>query len=336
MSEFRCDPVSGDWIILAPERVKRPYDFLSKRGKRVPSPKSNCPFEDLQKSGNWPPLVSRRAKHGKDWQVVIIPNKYPALTHDHRCATILRRGPYKAAGGIGHHDILVFRNHEKSIAHLDLEENLLAFEALQERYRMLVADRCLVYALTFMNWGEGAGASLYHPHFQILSLPIIPPDVKHSLDGSNSYFRRNRRCVHCEMINYERRAGKRVIIKNNYALAVAPFVSREPFEVRIYPRWHRPYFEKMPRPELKGVVDILRWTLLQIEKRLNDPDLNFFIHTAPLKRQQNYRHYHWHIEILPKITVNAGFELGTGVEINVVDPDRAAALLRGEINKINK
>ncbi len=328
MSEFREDPVSGDWIIVAPERVKRPRDFLPKRKKRVPTPKSKCPFEDLQKSGNWPPIVVQLDRSGKDWRVVIIPNKYPALTHNHTCATLLRRGPYELSEGIGHHDVLISRSHEKNIAHLDLEDGLIAFQALQKRYRMLAVDKCLVYALTFMNWGESAGASLYHPHFQVLSLPIIPPDVKHSLDGSHNYFRKNRRCVHCEMIKYELRSGKRVIMKNKYAVAVAPFVSREPFEVRIYPRFHRPYFEKMPGAELKAIVALLQKTLLKIEKCLHDPDLNFFVHTAPLKRQKDYRHYHWHMEILPKMDVEAGFELGTGVEINVVDPDRAADMLR--------
>lgn len=328
MSEFRQDPVSGDWIIVAPERAKRPHDFLPKRKKRVPTPKSKCPFEDLKKSGNWPPLIVQLDKKSKDWQAVIIPNKYPALTHNHLCATMLRRGLYEITEGIGHHDVLVTRSHEKNIAHLSLGEGVGAFEILQKRYQMLAADKCLVYALTFMNWGESAGASLYHPHFQILSLPIIPPDVQHSLSGSRNYFRKNRRCVHCDMINYELKSGTRLVMKNKYAIAVAPFVSREPFEVRIYPREHRSYFEKMPKDELRAVVDILQKTLLKIERSLNDPDLNFFIHTAPLKRQNDYRHYHWHIEILPKIAVDAGFELGTGVEINVVDPDKAAAILR--------
>jgi UDPglucose--hexose-1-phosphate uridylyltransferase len=328
MSEFREDPVSGDWIIVAPERAKRPHDFLPQRKKRVPTPKSKCPFEDLQKSGNWPPIVVQLDKNRRDWRVVIVPNKYPALTHNRLCATILRRGPYEFSEGVGHHDVLVARSHEKNIAHLALEEGLCAFEVLQKRYRMLAADKCLVYALTFMNWGESAGASLYHPHFQVLSLPIIPPDVKHSLDGSRNYFRKNRRCVHCEMIKYELKSRSRVVLKNKYAIAVAPFVSREPFEVRVYPLRHRPYFERTPKAELKAAVEVLQKTLLKVERRLNDPDLNFFVHTAPLKRQNNYRHYHWHIEILPKITINAGFELGTGVEINVVDPDKAAAILK--------
>lgn len=330
MSEFREDPVSGDLVIVALERAKRPIDFFPKRKSRIPTPKSQCLFEDLSESGNWPPLVVQFDKGGRDWRVVVIPNKYPALTHTHDCPRppIFRRGPYKLSEGIGHHDVLITRSHDKNIAHLTLEDGVCAFEVIQKRYNMLIADKCLVYALTFMNWGENAGASLYHPHFQILSLPIIPPDVRHSLEGSYNYFRKNRRCVHCEMIKYELKSGSRVIFKNKHAVAVAPFVSRKPFEVRIYSREHRSYFEKLPKAELKAVVEILQKTLLKIEKRLNDPDLNFFIHTSPLKRQKNYRHYHWHIEILPKIMPGAGFELGTGVDINVVDPDKVAAMLR--------
>lgn len=328
MSEFRQDPVSGDWIIMAPERAERPHDFLPKRKRPAPTSKNKCPFENLEKSGNWPPLIIELDKKGKDWKVVIIPNKYPALVHNNACATLFHRGPYKFLEGIGHHDVLITRDHEKNIAHLTLKDGLLVFEILQRRYLDIAADKCLVYAVTFMNWGESAGASLRHPHFQILSLPIIPPDIGHSLRGSKNYFRNNRRCVHCDMINYEIKTGVRVIMKNKYAIAIAPFVSREPFEIRIYPRAHRSYFEKTPKNELKAIVDILQKTLLKIEKRLNDPDLNFFIHTAPLKRQASYGHYHWHIEILPKIDTAAGFELGTGVEINAIDPDKAATILR--------
>ncbi|HEY4496768.1 MAG TPA: DUF4921 family protein [Candidatus Paceibacterota bacterium] len=328
MSELRQDPVSGDWMINAPERAKRPHDFLPKRKKRKSTPKSRCPFEDLKRSGNWPPIVLVTNKNEDDWRAVIIPNKYPALMHKRSCATTSYRGPYKLLSGIGHHDVLVSRDHNKNIAHLNLRDGMAIFRALQKRYKMLIADSCMVYASAFMNWGEGAGASLHHPHFQILTLPITPPDVEHSLRGSQDYFRKNNKCVHCEMIGDEVKSKKRVILKNKYAVAVAPFVSRQPFEVRIYPLRHRPYFERVKDGELESIVDLLQRTLLRVEKKLNDPDINFFIHTAPVQYQNRYKHYHWHIEILPKITVQAGFEKGTGVDINVIDPNKAAELLR--------
>lgn len=326
MSEFRQDLVSGDWIIVATERARRPDDFFKKKEKRKPSPKSSCPFEDLQKSGNWPPLLAWPDK--KNWRTIVIPNKFPALKHNHVCAFVFRKGPYEAAGGVGHHELLITRDHTKNFAHLAPGLAAEAMYALQARYKKLAEDNCLRYVVSFFNWGHSAGASISHPHYQILSLPIIPPDVQHSLNGSHQYWKKHHRCVHCVMLAYERKNKIHIIAENKHAIAITPFVSRTPFEVRVYPKMHQPYFEKTPAAVMRSISEILQKALLGMEKHLQDPDLNFFIHTAPLKNQASYRHYHWHIEILPKMTVPAGFEISTGVDINVMDPDHAAQILR--------
>lgn len=329
MSELRQDLVSGDWIILSTERARRPHELLQKKKKRHPTPVGECPFEDLKKSGNWPPIMTSPANPpASGWRVAVIPNKYPALKHGNICAASLKTGLYKRLSGIGYHDLVITRDHRNSLAHLSEKEGLELFEVLQKRYRELKKDDCLVYTSTFFNWGESAGASLYHPHYQMLTLPIVPPDISHSLNGSDNYFKKHRRCVHCVMINFEEKNKSRIIFENSAAIAVAPFVSRQPFEIRIFPRRHHPYFEKTPLADMKHIVSALRAALRKVEKNLGDTDLNFFIHTAPLKNQYLYNHYHWHIEIIPKISTMAGFELGTGVDINVVDPDAAAKILR--------
>ncbi len=343
MSEFRQDLVSGDWVIVAPERIKRPHDFLPKRQKRSVSPKATCPFEDLDKSGNKPILAAvpkwvenpdARKGRGSDrkrlsWRAVVVPNKYPALSHSHICAVVLKEGIYNAARGVGHHELIITRDHVRNLAALPLQQSAEMFGLLQERYRALAKDDCLHYVVSFFNWGATAGASLTHPHMQLLSLPIIPPDVAHSLHGSKKYYKFHQRCAHCDMVKFERKYKNRIVAENSFAIAFAPFASRSPFEVRIFPKRHRPYFERTPAVELKAVTAVLQEVLRRIERHLNDPDLNFFIHTSPLKRQQDYAHYHWHIEILPKISTPAGFEMSTGIEIDVIDPDRAARVLRG-------
>lgn len=339
MSELRQDLVSRDWIILATERAKRPHELLKKKPpgeRRKPTPIADCPFEDLQKSGNWPPITVfpafAKAMAGrpneKNWRVAIIPNKYPALQHGSVCAIHSKIGPYEKVSGVGRHELAIAKDHRKNLAHLGEKDAEELFEVLQNRYRELKKHKCFIYTSTFFNWGQSAGASLYHPHYQIMTLPIIPPDINHSLNGSLNYFKKHRRCVHCEIVGFEEKNKKRIIFKNSAAIAVAPFVSRQPFEIRIFPRRHRPYFEETPFVEIKQIISVLRTALQKVEKNLHDPDLNFFIHTSPLKKQSLYKHYHWHIEVLPKISVPAGFELGTGVDINVVDPDAAAAILR--------
>lgn len=329
MSDLRQDLVSGDWIISAPERAKRPHDILPELKERRRAPKRGCPFEDLKKSGNWPPIYAY--PNEKKWEIAVVPNKYPALKkHDDLCAQPYYRGPYKLEEGIGYHDLVITRDHDKNIADISLDKAVQLFLAFQRRYRILKEDKCVSYTSTFFNWGASVGASIYHPHYQMLTLPIIPPDINHSLFGSKNFFKKHRKCVHCVMLSNELREIKRIVEENKGAVSIAPFVSREPYEIRVFPKKHLPYFEETPVKDLRDTVSILQSSIKRVKKYLNDPDFNFFIHTAPLKSQHHYKHYHWHIEILPKIKISAGFELSTGVEINVVDPDKAAAILRGE------
>ena len=331
MSELRQDLVSGDWIILAPERAGRPAWINKKKVPRKPKPKGTCPFEDLKKSGNWPPILTW--PNEKKWQIAVIPNRYPALRHAAGCSKLLERGPYKVRSGVGSHELVVTKGHWKTAADLTGQEMARVFEVLQERYRILTKNECNVYASTFFNWGPTAGSTLYHNHYQVLTLPIVPPDVAHSLRGSRRYYQKHKRCAHCVMLKFDIKEKKRIIDQNSRAIAVAPYVSRVPFEVRIFPKRQLPYFEKTPLSDLAAVATVLQSVLRRINKDLGDPDLNFFIHTAPLGGE-GYDYYHWHIEITPKISIWGGLELSTGVDINIVDPGRAAAVLRGEKLKL--
>jgi UDPglucose--hexose-1-phosphate uridylyltransferase len=328
MSEFRQDPVSGDWIVMAPERSLRPSNFSKKKEARVKAPRSTCPFEatQLETSPVWPPIISFPKL--SNWRIVIVPNRFPALNHSGGLSKSLNIGPYHFQTGVGHHDLVVTRDHDKNFALLSRSRAIEVMTILGKRYRELSQDPGIVYTSSFFNWGPKAGASIYHPHYQILSLPIIPPDIQHSLNGSERYYKKHKKCVHCEMVKYEKRVRKRVIMESREAIVLAPFVSRVSYELRLFPKHHLPYFEQTSSKIISETSDLLRKTLRLLRDRLNDPDLNFFIHTAPLKDQNCYHHYHWHIEIVPKITVWAGFELSTGVDINTIDPDYVASFLR--------
>lgn len=313
---------------MAPERAVRPHGIGSKKSKRKPSPKNNCPFENLQKSGNWPPVLSY--PNDENWRAVLVANKFPALTHPNSaCVSDYRMGPYPVKSGTGVHDIIITRDHDKNFADLSLNEATKVLRLLQRRYQMLSRDRCLVYTSAFFNWGPTAGASLYHPHYQVITLPILPSDFKHSLNGLESYYKKYRRCVHCVMIKEEIKQKKRIVAQNSGALLVAPFVSRVAYEIRVFPKRHLSHFEHTPPKDLRDVAVMLQSGIKRIRERLGDPDFNFFIHSAPLKHRGKYNYYHWHIEIIPKISIFGGFELSTGVDINVVDPEKAAAMLRG-------
>ena len=322
-SQLRQDPVSGDWIVIAPGRAKK---HIAKKQKRLKAPVKGCPFENPQASGNGEPVLLYEGK--KDWALQIIPNKSPAFSPNKICPKTLNIGPYSAMEGAGRHEVVITRDHNKNFQKLGVSEANLVFKAFKERYKILVQENCSAYVFIFHNWGPKAGATIYHPHYQMISIPVIPPDVQHSLSGSLAYFKKHKKCVHCEMIDWEKKIKRRIIFENKGAIVFTPFVSREPFELRIFPKKHLPYFEETSENDLKFIVEAVQKALAKIDKKLGDPDYNFFIHTAPVLGKENHKHYHWHIEIQPKISVSAGIEIGTGIEITVVDPDEAARILK--------
>lgn len=325
-SQLRQDLVSGDWIVISPGRAKRPEQLAKKGEITKPTPKTGCPFEKLPDHSGKPAILTYGT--GKDWRVMIFENKYPAFFHAKKCDKALKHGPYSVVSGTGHHEIVATHDHYKNFPALSLSDSRQVFESFRDRYLMLLDDPCIEYISIFHNWGKKAGASIYHPHYQIIAIPVIPPDVSHSLTGSLRYYRKHKKCVHCTMMDWELKNKTRVIYENDGALVFMPFVSKEPFEMRIFPKKHLPYFENTLDTDLDYIVDALRFALRQLETKLHRPDYNFFIHTAPLKNKEGYKHYHWHIEIVPKFNISAGFELGTGIEINPVDPDDAAKILR--------
>ncbi|TSD02522.1 MAG: UDPglucose--hexose-1-phosphate uridylyltransferase, partial [Parcubacteria group bacterium Athens0714_26] len=180
----------------------------------------------------------------------------------------------------------------------------------------------------FQNWGPTAGASVYHPHYQSIAIPVVPLHIKISINGSDRFYKEHKKCVYCVMIEHEIKNKRRIIYENEEAVVFTPFFSESPFEVRVLPKKHFSYFEDTPEKALKGTAAALQYALKKVTKNLNDPDYNFFIHTAPIKNKEKHTHYHWYIEIRPKFFNIAGFELGTNLEINEVDPDKAAKILR--------
>lgn len=329
MSEFRKDPASGDWVLIAPERSNRPHEW-PKRPKRVPGPKESCPFENLEDTGNWPPILM--LEEGESWKVVVIPNKFPALAHHHVCGEIFSRGIYEVTAGIGHHELVIGRDHDKNLAKMSPAEGFTIMRVIQSRYKSLTEDECVQYVTAIFNWGVAGGSSVYHPHYQILSLPIIPPDVEHALEGAREYHKQHKKCVHCAMLAYERKQKKRIILESAGAVALAPFASLNRFEVRIFPKRHEGFFEHASGKDLLAVTELLQEVLRRMATHWSDPDLNFYIHSGPAKRRKANEAYHWHIEIIPRdlIPPAGGFELGTKININPIDPDNVAAMLRGE------
>ena len=329
MSQFRQDPVSNDWIIISTGRKSRPVDFKNAKPERTPSSKETCPFEDLEKSGNLP--IFYAFPDEKNWEVAVIPNKYPAININELCANEGADGPYKVVEGVGRHELVITRDHDINFPAFSDDKLKRLFFTFRERFKYLENDPCSNYASLFQSYGPTAGGSLYHPHYQILALPIVPPDIRRSLEGSSKYYRETGDCVHCAILRYELQAGTRVIYEDDGVVAVAPFASRTPYEVRIFPKKHQSHFEESTDKTIFHTAKVAAKVLTAIKDTLGDPDYNFFLHTSPFHGKLEYSHYHWHMEIIPKLSLFGGFEWSTGVDINSVDPDDAAKLLREAI-----
>lgn len=323
-SEFRQDIVSGDWILVAAKRAKRPY---KKEVRRVlDSSKKNCPFDNPKTEALlWLPRPYGR--EFKDWWVQIVPNKFPALEPHKICPTKESEGPYSTMRGVGFHEIIITRDHRRRISEMTMKEAETLIYVYQERWRTLAKEECIEYILIFHNQGPRAGATIFHPHSQLMALPIIPPDVAQSLEGSRVYFEKHKKCAHCVMLSWEQKKKTRVIYENKNFLAVEPFASRVSYETRIFPKRHAGNFEDLSLKERTALAEVLIASLKKIKKALQDPDYNFFIHTAPAKDGRN-NYYHWHLEILPKTSIWAGLELGTGIEVVAVSPEEAARTLK--------
>ncbi len=324
LNEFRQDLVSGDWVLFATERAKRPFHQQDKKND-ISESKNDCPFEDPKSSGNEPVWFY---PDEKSWRIAVVKNKFPAVKPG-ICAPETSIGPFKIHKAVGDHDLFVYKDHDRHLAELSLDEMTDAVRVFKRRYKEIakVGD-CVRYVLIFHNFGPDSGASVGHPHSQIMSLPILPPDVARSIKGSHNFFKENGKNIYDLVVGWEMESGTRIVHENEKFVAFCPFVSKNPYEVRIFMKSAQPHFEELPEDFDKGLAEILLVSLKKIKSALNNPSFNLFIHTAPVESSHTHDYYSWHVEILPRFSKFGGIELATGVDLNAIDPDEAAKLLR--------
>lgn len=330
MSQFRRDPITGRWIIVNISDPQRPREFdLGPQVKKG----GICPFCEGNEKMT-PPEVDavRSAKSKPDtkgWSVRVVPNKFPALTIE---GELDKRGIglYDMCNGVGEHEVIIETpDHERDMADLSQGELRNVIFKYRSRSLDLEKDRRIKYILIFKNHGASAGASLEHTHTQVIGLPIVPKRVIEELKGSSNYFGYRERCVFCDIIANERQEKLRIVSENDDFLAFCPFVPRFAFETWIVPKAHSPDFKSIDDKKINSMAGILKDTLMKIKKVLKDPPYNFIIHTAPVRDGLN-EEFHWHLELMPKLTNVAGFEWGSGFYINPTSPELAAKCLRGE------
>lgn len=328
MPELRKDPITGRWVIISTDRARRPSDFNQE--SVVVTGSRFCPFCPGNEDKT-PPEVLAYSTEGlrgnSRWSLRVVPNKFPALRVE---GDLDRQGEglYDRMNGVGAHEVVIESpDHMKTLA--DMEERQVAelIWAFRDRVVDLKKDRRLRFVMLFKNHGEGAGASLEHPHSQIIALPVVPKRVQEELDGARKYYDFKERCVYCDILRQEVRDGERVVVQTEEFLALCPFASRFPFETWIVPFRHDSHFENIHEREVYNLAWMLKSVLKKMDKVLERPAYNLIIHTAPVQ-EPGYSHYHWHVEIIPKLTRVAGFEWGTGFFINPTPPEESAQFLR--------
>ena len=328
MPELRKDPIVGRWVILATNRAKKPYDFGPE--PELP-PNRFCPFCEGHEEATPPEILAYRnpgsGRNRPGWRVRAIPNKFPALGVE---GNLDKRGEgiYDTMNGIGAHEVIIeCPQHEVSLARLPITNVQEVLWLYRDRLVDLKKDPRLVHGLIFKNVGGPAGASLEHTHSQLIVTPVVPISVWEEMTGSLEFYNYRGRCIFCDMIQQELATDKRVVLDTPNFVAFCPYASRFPFEIWVLPKRHSSHFENIPHQGIEEMGMVLKTILSKLEVALDNTAYNYIIHTAPFDSQE-LPHYHWHLEIFPRLTRIAGFEWGSGFYINPVLPEEAAAFLR--------
>lgn len=335
MSELRFDPLKRKWVVIAPERAYRPSDHSvitdMKDNKEV------CPFCPGREGATTKELLRFNGLDEGNWSLRVVPNKYPAF----RIEGELKRegyGSYDIVSGIGAHEVVIETpQHNVSLSEYTTKILYNIFNAFKLRIIDLRQDIRFRYIFAFKNYGFNAGATLIHPHSQIIAMPVVPDLVASMLNAAKTYFEQKERCLICDILGMEFRMNERIVLENADFVAICPFASSSPFETRIYPLKHSHDFTTLNDNELSALANIVKEIFARLDKSLNKPHINMVIHTSPpLNKRPGHPEYwnsifydyHWFLEIIPRISGYAGFEWATGFNINMVEPEEAAKFLK--------
>jgi UDPglucose--hexose-1-phosphate uridylyltransferase len=327
MPELRQNIATKEWVIIATERAKRPEDLVQPRRPLTPDrPEwdAECPFcpgnEELD-------LEVMRVPEQGPWRLRVVRNKYPALQLEGERLRSFE-GVHRQISGVGYHEVLVESPLHNTCPGLESDVEIsLMLEAFKIRGKEIAQDTRIEQIIYFKNHGERAGTSLVHPHTQLIALPIVPYSIRSRTEEARRYFDDTGRCVFCHMLAEELKDGQRVLVKSKYFAAFIPYAALSPFHIWVLPRRHEASFLNATAHELADLGQLLNQVLSSLYVGLRDPDYNYVIRSAPLQ-DPGQEYLHWYVTIIPRVTRSAGFELGSGMFINVALPWESAAFLR--------
>ena len=326
MPELRQNFFTKEWVIIATERAKRPEELATQRAAQpIPPFVETCPF--CPGNENRTPPEVMRVSAGDSWAVRVIPNKFAALSSEVEPLRDLRHLRRRIAG-FGFHEVVIDSpDHSRYMGLLSDEQAAQILRVYRERYMALSQDRRISHITIFKNHGTDAGASLQHPHSQLIATPVIPSQVRYRLHEALRHYDDVGECMFCHMVEREVEDETRIVVKGDYFVAMEEFAAPTPFATHIFPLRHMASFGEITDSEITDLAHVLRTLLAKIYKGLGNPDLNFTVRTGPTE-YSGVRHFHWYVSVIPRLTRVAGFELGSGMFINTVLPEAAAEFLR--------
>jgi UDPglucose--hexose-1-phosphate uridylyltransferase len=327
VSELRYNIINREWVVIATERAKRPHDFVKSQKDVLPIPefRQDCPFCP----GNEGDLSDETFRIGdnKIWNTRSIFNKFPALSPKEK---LVRHndGVYHSISGYGAAEVIIENpKHNLNIALMSGEEAENIIKAYRSRYLSLQEKEGIEAVVIFRNHGSGAGTSLQHPHSQLIATPIVPPQIRNRVESAMAFFDVTGKCIFCSILEQELAARTRVVSENGRFVSFVPYAGAAPFITWIFPRRHMSSFGDINDDEVKDLASILKLTLAKLYYGLNNPDFNYTIRSIPVK-EDGKAYFHWYLSIVPRITLPAGFEVGSGIFINSSLPEESAEFLR--------
>ena len=327
MAELRQNVITREWVIITPERAKRPDQFAAGNQTKpilseyVP----DCPF--CAGNERYTLEESFRIPEKGNWKVRVIANKFPALSgKGNRVRKV--DGIYRSMTAVGYHEVIVEHPHHNiTTALMKSEEVVDILKVYRERYQAIKRDNRVEAIILFKNHGEGAGTSIVHPHSQLVATPIVPSQIRIRIDEAIRYFDDTGECVCCRTLQDEIRAKERLIFQSSNFVAFIPYAALSPFHTWIFPLRHASSFDEINDVEINDLAKCLKTVLAKLYFGLNNPDFNYSIRSIPT-RDLHAEYFHWYLTIVPRVSKTAGFEIGSGMYVNTALPEESAAFLR--------
>jgi len=327
MAELRQNVLTREWVIISPERAKRPDEFARKKNNEIVLPEyvPECPFCVGNEHLTLDELYRLPGKNG--WKARVISNKYPALTsHGERIRRV--DGIYRSMTAVGYHEVIVEHpHHNTTIALMTDAEVEDILKVYRQRYGDIKKDNRVEAIILFKNHGEGAGTSVSHPHSQLVATPIVPNQIRSRMEEAIRYFDDAGECVCCRTVRDEMQAKERIIFQNENFVSFIPYAALSPFHIWIFPLRHASSFDEINDDEISNLANCLKTILAKLYHGLNNPDFNYSIRSIPT-RDLHSEYFHWYFTIVPRVTKTAGFEIGSGMYVNTAMPEHSAEFLR--------